>query len=75
MPNISEFLIYELHNLPTYGEPTYAYIDKPVAEDPNPKAVYYTQPIPEPDPSKRPVSAPSEAKRAKLRARRKKKSR
>jgi hypothetical protein len=65
------FLTRPLPQIEGYGP---AYVRNPDhEEDPNPKAVYHTQPIPETDPFKRPVSSPSAAKRAKLRAKRKRK--
>jgi hypothetical protein len=47
-------------------------LDLEPADDTGPKKMYWTQPIPTADPFNKPVSDPSQAKRAKLRAKRKK---
>ena len=47
-------------------------LDLEPADDTGPKKMYWTQPIPTADPFNKPVSDPSVAKRAKLRAKRKK---
>jgi hypothetical protein len=47
-------------------------LDLEPADDTGPKNAHWTQPIPNADPFNKPVSDPSQAKRAKLRAKRKK---
>jgi hypothetical protein len=49
-------------------------LDLEPADDTGPKNAHWTQPIPTADPFNKPVSDPSQAKRAKLRAKRKKSS-
>jgi hypothetical protein len=64
--------------LPYYGTSlTHCFMDechdiKDPVDDTGPKNAHWTQPIPTADPFNKPVSDPSQAKRAKLRAKRKK---
>jgi hypothetical protein len=66
--------------LPYYGTSSaYVIMDEchsitELADDTGPKKMYWTQPIPTADPFNKPVSDPSQAKRAKLRAKRKKRN-
>ena len=49
-----------------------ALLHKLATDDTGPRKMYWTQPIPNADPFNTPVSDPSQEKRAKLRAKRKK---
>jgi hypothetical protein len=67
----STMLPYYGTSFPYYIHDEYLDIKEPV-DDTGPKKMYWTQSIPTADPFNKPVSDPSQAKRAKLRAKRKK---